>query len=74
MGGGRRVMTDRIDTSVGVQMRVRLGDEVQAGQPLVRVFAAQDAAGRIEPMLAQAISIGRSPPQSNPLILQRVEP
>ena len=74
LGGGRRVMTDRIDASVGLEMRVHLGDEVQAGQSLVRVFAAQNAARRIEPMLGQAISIGRSPPQSNPLILQRVEP
>jgi len=74
LGGGRRVMTDRIDTSVGLEMRVRLGDEVQAGQSLLRVLAAQDAVRRIEPMLAQAISIGRSPPQSDPLILQRVEP
>ncbi len=72
--GGRRVMTDRIDPSVGLQMCVRIGDEVQAGQPLVRVFADSDAAQTVHPMLEQAISIGPSPPPANPLIIERVEP
>jgi pyrimidine-nucleoside phosphorylase len=72
--GGRRVMTDRIDPSVGLQMCVCIGDEVQSGQPLVRVFADSDAAQTVHPMLEQAISIGPSPPPANPLIIERVEP
>jgi len=74
LGGGRRIMTDRIDPAVGLEMRARLGDRIQAGQPLVRVFAAGDGLRRVEPMLAQAISIGPSPPAIRPLILERVEP
>jgi len=74
LGGGRRVMTDHIDTSVGLEMQVRLGDEVELGQSLVRVFAPQDAVSRVEPMLDRAISIGQSPPMENPLIIERVEP
>ncbi|MCA9048520.1 MAG: thymidine phosphorylase [Planctomycetaceae bacterium] len=38
MGGGRRVMTDRIDHSVGVEMCVRLGDHVRPGDVIARVF------------------------------------
>lgn len=73
LGGGRRVMTDRIDTSVGLEMRVRLSDEVERGQSLVRVFAPRDAFRRVEPLLAQAVSIGPSPTMPNPLIIERVE-
>lgn len=39
MGGGRRQMTDRIDHAVGLEMLVRIGDEVQVGQPLVKIFS-----------------------------------
>lgn len=73
LGGGRRVMSDRIDTSVGLEMCVRVGDEVEAGQTLVRVFAAHEAVRRVEPMLVRAISIGASPPPARPLLLERVE-
>jgi pyrimidine-nucleoside phosphorylase len=73
LGGGRRVLTDRIDRSVGLEMRVRLGDEVQVGQSLVRVFAPRDQFHRIETMLAEAILIGQPPSAINPLILERVE-
>lgn len=38
MGGGRRTKTDRIDPSVGFEWLVRLGDSVDIGQPLVRLF------------------------------------
>lgn len=74
LGGGRNVMTDRIDTSVGLEMHVRLGDQVEAGQMLVRVFASNDAVRSVEPLLAQAISVGESSPGPNPLIIERVEP
>ena len=39
LGGGRRQMGDVIDHSVGLEMLVRLGDAVNFGMPLVRVFS-----------------------------------
>ena len=39
MRGGRRVLTDTLDHSVGIEMLVRLGDPVEVGQPLARVFS-----------------------------------
>lgn len=38
MGGGRQKMTDRIDHSVGLEMRVRIGDRIDVGQPLMNLF------------------------------------
>ena len=39
LGGGRRKLSDQVDHQVGLEMLVRLGDNVSAGQPLVRIFA-----------------------------------
>ena len=39
LGGGRKKMGDPIDHSVGLEMLVRLGDRVQKGTPLVRIFS-----------------------------------
>lgn len=72
LGGGRRTMADRLDLSVGLEMLVRLGDAVDAGQPLVRVFAAREAAELARPSLEQAIVVGEQPPASLPLIVDRV--
>ena len=40
LGGGRKVLTDAIDHSVGLEMLAKIGDRVEQGQPLVRVFGA----------------------------------
>jgi pyrimidine-nucleoside phosphorylase len=66
LGAGRATLGDMIDPLVGVEMRVRIGDAVEVGQPLAFIHAndgqkAQDAANR----LLGAIDIGNSaqPPQ-----------
>lgn len=37
-GGGRRIITDNIDHGVGLEVLVRVGDQVEIGQPLLRVY------------------------------------
>jgi pyrimidine-nucleoside phosphorylase len=39
MGGGRRVVTDTVDPSVGFVITVKPGDQVERGQPIASVFA-----------------------------------
>lgn len=41
LGGGRKKASDLIDHSVGLEMLVRIGDKVPAGQPLARVFTRE---------------------------------
>jgi len=41
LGGGRRKMGDPIDHTVGLEMLVRIGDIVDRGTPLVRIFSKQ---------------------------------
>jgi thymidine phosphorylase len=74
MGGGRRLMTDPIDHSVGLEMLVRLGDHVDRGQPVVRLFAPRSGAERVAPMIAAAIQVGDERPASYPLVVELVGP
>jgi thymidine phosphorylase len=72
LGGGRKKLGDALDLSVGLEMLVRLGDAVTAGQPLVRVFAKPNEAARITPDLLAAITIGDNPIAPPPLIAERI--
>jgi pyrimidine-nucleoside phosphorylase len=72
MGGGRQKLGDALDHSTGIEMLVRLGDRVEAGQPLVRVFAKPETAHRVRPMLLAAIGLTDDAPTVGPLILDRI--
>jgi thymidine phosphorylase len=72
LGGGRKKLGDVLDLSTGLEMLVRLGDRVEPGQPLVRVFANPEAFARVRNELAAAIVIEderQSPPE---LIVERI--
>ncbi|MDX1947065.1 MAG: thymidine phosphorylase [Pirellulaceae bacterium] len=72
LGGGRKVMTDKLDHAVGLETLVRIGDRVDRGQPLVRVFAPADRLAQIRGTLARSISIGPQPLAAPPLIALRI--
>jgi pyrimidine-nucleoside phosphorylase len=72
MDGGRQKLGDPLDHSTGLEMLVRLGDRVDAGQPLVRVFAKPAMAERVRTTVAAAIQIGDEPPSIGPLIVDRI--
>jgi pyrimidine-nucleoside phosphorylase len=72
LGGGRRLMTDRIDHSVGLEMLVRVGDAVQRGQPLVRLFGPPRLQGAAQRQVASAITIRSEPCSAPTLIRQRI--
>jgi pyrimidine-nucleoside phosphorylase len=72
MGGGRRVVTDSVDPSVGLVVTVKPGDRVERGQPIASVFA-RDADGIALGMdaLRRAIVLGeRADPL--PLLSHRI--
>ncbi len=43
LGGGRAKKTDTIDHSVGVVVHIKVGDRVEAGQPLVTIHAKNES-------------------------------
>ena len=72
MGGGRRVVTDSVDPSVGFVITVKPGDRIERGQPIASVFA-RDADGIALGMdaLRRAIVVGeRAAPV--PLVSHRI--
>ena len=59
LGGGRRKQGEAIDHAVGLEMLVRIGDQVQRGQPIVMVHARHKSRGNEAAVarLRKAISI-----------------
>jgi pyrimidine-nucleoside phosphorylase len=72
LGGGRKKLDDVLDLSTGLEMLVRLGDCVDQGQPLVRVFARPEAAEMVQDELLAAITIGDHRVEPPPLIVERI--
>ncbi len=68
LGGGRRVQWDVIDHSVGLECLVKTGDRVDAGQPLLHVFANADGVARVRPLIDRALRIGDERPAAPKLI------
>ena len=73
MGGGRQVLSDQLDHSTGLEMLARLGDKIDAGQPLARIFAKPMIAERVRHTLLEAIQLADEPPKVGPLILDRID-
>jgi pyrimidine-nucleoside phosphorylase len=72
LGGGRRQLTDQIDHSVGLEMLARIGDEVTAGQPLVKVFAPLARFEEVAARVRSAITTGDEPTDPPLLIAERL--
>ena len=73
LGGGRTTVDDIIEPSVGFVITARVGDWVEAGEPLATIFARDShgvEAGRAT--LRGAISIGDEADLPLPLISHRV--
>ena len=73
MRGGRQEIGDALDYSTGFEMLVRLGDKVEAGQPIARLFATADVTEKGREKLLHSIEIADEKRKTGPLILDRIE-
>jgi pyrimidine-nucleoside phosphorylase len=73
LGGGRKTMADKLDYSVGLEMLVRLGDTVEAGEPVARVFAHDRGRDAALGLVRGAVTIGDGPSSSPALVVERVD-
>ena len=74
LGAGRTKTTDVIDPAAGISGLVKIGEHVEAGQPLATLHAATQA--RIEEarqLMPQAFVISEGTPKLPLMILERVE-
>ena len=69
LGGGRRLIEDTVDPSVGLQMRVRLGDEVREGQPLLDLLSAGKGQEEATALVKGAFEITKTPPSEPPRLI-----
>ncbi len=72
LGAGRNTKEDLIDPAVGFEMNVRLGDRVEAGQPLLFIHHAGRGVDAARALLDTAFTLGETPPAPLPLILERI--
>ena len=64
---------DEIDLSVGLDRIVRLGDSLEAGEPICRVHAANEAAAEnVKDMITQAVVINDEPADISPVVIERI--
>ena len=75
LGGGRERKGEAIDHGVGVELLKKPGDEVQPGEPLLKIIH-RDGHGleRARELLSAGLQIGPKKPEALPLILERVGP
>ena len=73
LGAGRLRASDSIDFGVGLEMLVRVGDRVDCGQPLVRVFH-RDGRGLDEcvALLKKSLHVSAEPVLALPLIYEKI--
>ncbi|WP_299911150.1 thymidine phosphorylase [uncultured Paracoccus sp.] len=74
LGGGRVQASDRIDPRVGLAELARIGQEVEPGQPLAMVHAADEAAADRAIAAVQAAYHLGTAPAPRPLILKEITP
>ncbi len=68
-GGGRQKLEDPIDSTVGLYLHAKLGDRVNAGDPLVTAyFNDQSKREEMTARILKAYEISDNPPQLEPLI------
>lgn len=72
LGGGRKALGDKLDHSTGLESLVRLGQRVERGQPLARMFAPVDKRGLVGPLIESAWTIGNEASSELPLIVERI--
>lgn len=72
LGAGRARTDDTIDPAVGLEVCARLGDRVEAGQPLVQIHHRARGLADCTAHLARAWQIGPEPPEDRPLVIERI--
>ena len=69
LGGGRRSLDDVVDPTVGLQLRVRLGDQVDEGQPLLDLLSAGRGHEEAAVLVEGAFSLTEEPPIELPRLI-----
>jgi pyrimidine-nucleoside phosphorylase len=73
LGAGRAKPGDPVSAHAGIEMHAKLGDKIEAGQPLVTLFSEDpEFLDEPEAMLRETLQIEQTPPRLQPLIREVV--
>jgi len=68
LGAGRETKSDAIDYAAGVEVLVKVGDEIERGQPIARLHGTREAV-RAEQLVLEALVLSAEPVDRAPAIL-----
>jgi thymidine phosphorylase len=68
LGAGREKKGDEVDPGVGVEILVKIGDEIEEGQPVAYVYGERNAK-RAGELVLEALEMSDSPVERPPVIL-----
>lgn len=71
LGAGRLRAEDPVDHRVGARVLVKVGDRVEVGQPVVRLYHAGRGVGEARELCAGAVEVGESM-EGRRLVLERI--
>jgi pyrimidine-nucleoside phosphorylase len=72
LGGGRERSEDDVDPRVGVEVLVRIGDKVDAGQPMFRMHVADKGVDAAHDRLLNAVTLSDDDVKAPELFLGRI--
>ncbi len=74
LGAGRARVEDSIDPAVGLVLHKKLGDKVEAGEPLATLHINRsDTLPEVQEWLGPAFQFGSHPPERAPLVRETIE-
>jgi len=65
LGGGRKQPGDRLNLATGIEVLTKLGNPVEPGQPLYRVYCEQGILPAVRDLLDRSITIAPSPAEDS---------
>ena len=71
LGAGRERKDDPIDFGAGVELLVRIGDRVEADQPVARLYGERSV-DRAAALVAEALELSAEPVSAPPHVLDRL--
>lgn len=72
MGGGRKKLGDKLDYSVGIEVLVKLGDQVKAGQVIARIFCPPQTSHYAKELVNASFTLDPSPITAPSLIVETI--
>jgi pyrimidine-nucleoside phosphorylase len=68
LGAGREKKGDEIDPGAGVEVLVKVGDRIEVGEPVARLYGSHDV-DRAQALVREALEISEEPVEPPPAIL-----